>query len=79
MATSRGRTAIVIKLLAAGANINAIDPSTKATPLHAAITHGYLATLICLVAHNALENVVDSQQNYPLHIAAQYSTLNIYA
>ena len=56
-------------LIEAGANINSQNYN-KRTPLHNAVTKGYMNIVCLLIQHGAHVNQADQQGNTPLHLAA---------
>jgi uncharacterized protein len=67
-----GRTAAAERLLAAGADLNAVSSnSLHNTPLHAAVAGGHLEVALWLIESGAAVNSSDAGGHTPLHIAAE--------
>jgi ankyrin repeat protein len=65
-----GDLTMILELIAAGAEVNALD-STHDTPLHRAAMMGHLAIVQALITAGADVNAKDSFGITPLHMAAQ--------
>ena len=67
-----GRLAAAERLLAGGADINAISRNAlRNTPLHAAVAGGHVDVSLALIEAGADVNVADSGGHTPFHIAAE--------
>ena len=67
-----GHTAIVERLLGAGADLAAVSRnSLRNTPLHAAVAGGHVDGSLLLIERGAPVNVADAGGHTPLHIAAE--------
>jgi ankyrin repeat protein len=67
-----GRTPAADRLLAAGADINAVSSnSLHNTPLHAAVAGGHVEVALRLIERGADVNSSDAGGHTPLHIAAE--------
>jgi ankyrin repeat protein len=67
-----GQRAAVERLLAAGADINAVSRNAlRNTPLHAAVAGGHVEVSLLLINAAADVNVADAGGHTPFHIAAE--------
>jgi len=64
-------------LLTQGADVNARDKITRATPISLAAALGYLAIAQTLLAHGANVSIDDYEHNTPLHWAARNGHHNL--
>jgi ankyrin repeat protein len=67
-----GQRAAVERLLAAGADLNAVSRNAlQNTPLHAAVAGGHVEVSLLLINAAADVNVADAGRHTPFHIAAE--------
>jgi uncharacterized protein len=67
-----GQDAAVERLLAAGADLNAVSRNPlRNTPLHAAVAGGHVEVSLRLIEAGAAVNVADAGGHTPFHIAAE--------
>jgi ankyrin repeat protein len=67
-----GRTQAIERLLAAGAELNAVSRnSLQNTPLHAAVAGGHVEAALLLIRRGADVNAQDAGGHTPFHIAAE--------
>ncbi|XP_030640214.1 cyclin-dependent kinase 4 inhibitor C [Chanos chanos] len=72
-----GNPDIARVLLTANADPNVRDPIRGLTITHDAARDGYIDTLQVLVEHGADVNILDSEDNLPLHLAAREGHLRV--
>lgn len=66
---AKGDYAAAVKMIEAGANIDAKDPNTGASPLHYAVWQGNMALVALLIDRGADVNSVTKNGATPLHTA----------
>ncbi|MCX7960735.1 MAG: ankyrin repeat domain-containing protein [Burkholderiales bacterium] len=76
-AIAKGDTATALKLIESGADVEAKDPSTGASPLHYAVMKDNIALVGLLIARGADVNSRTRSGTTPLHTAVLYGRLEI--
>ena len=71
IACLRGHEEMTMALVAAGANVNAVN-RWKMTPLYFASRQGHQAVVLLLLAAGAVVNIMNKYGETPLFIASQY-------
>ena len=66
-----GNESEVLEMVAAGADVNARDPSDGKTPLYGAVVYGHLGVVHALISHGAKADVCLNNGLTPLHRAAE--------
>ncbi|MCH2399203.1 MAG: ankyrin repeat domain-containing protein, partial [Pirellulales bacterium] len=72
-AAATGNTAAISKHLDEGADVNGLEPTTRATPLIAAVTFGHTAAARLLLERQADLAVSNPDGNTALHLAALFA------
>lgn len=71
------RTEIIKLLLAHGANPNLIDKKSRDTPISLAIRHGNIVTIKIFIDNGADVNILDANNESPLHTAVLWKNTQI--